>query len=55
MTGKNHNIPDRKKCVGKGQLILKCPSGVFKSTRKNNKMFVRISALSKKSIVREPK
>ena len=30
----------------KGQLISKCPFGVFKSSKKTNKMFVRISALA---------
>ena len=35
----------------KGQLILKCPFGVFKSPPKNNEPFFRISALaSKKSV-----
>ena len=61
MTGKNHNIPSREKCVGKGQLISKCPIDVFKSTKKTNEIFARISALAskkrsnQKSIVREPK
>ena len=47
--------------VIKGQLILKCPFGVFKSTKKNNKILVRISALAskkrsnQKSTVRESK
>ena len=37
MTGKNHNIPSREKCVGKGQLISKCPIDVFISTKKPTK------------------
>jgi len=45
MTGKNHNIPSREKCVGKGKLISKCPIGVFKLTKKTS---VRISALAPK-------
>ena len=32
----------------KGQLILKCPFGVFKSPKKTNKCFSRISALASK-------
>ena len=32
----------------KGQLISKCPSGVFKSNKKTNEIFVRISALASK-------
>ena len=32
----------------KGQLILKCPFVVFKSTKKNNEIFVMISALASK-------
>ena len=45
----------------KGQLISKCPFGVFKLTKKTNKIFVRISALAskkrsnQKSSVRESK
>ena len=46
MTGKNHNIPSREKCVGKGQLISKCPIDVFKSTKKTIEIFARISALA---------
>ena len=34
------------KSDAKGQLISKCPFGVFKSTKKTNKIFVRISALA---------
>ena len=47
--------------LAKGQLILKCPFGVFKSTKKTIKFFVRISALAskkrsnQKSRVRESK
>ena len=33
---------------GKGQLILKCPFGVFKSPQKNNEIFSRISVLASK-------
>ena len=32
----------------KGQLISKCPFGVFKSPKKNNENFVRISVLASK-------
>ena len=32
----------------KGQLILKCPFGVFKSSKKTNEIFSRISALASK-------
>ena len=32
----------------KGQLVSKCPFVVFKSTRKTNKSFVKISALASK-------
>ena len=32
----------------KGQLISKCPFGVFKLTKKTNEIFVRISALTSK-------
>ena len=32
----------------KGQLISKCSFGVFKSTKKSNEIFVRISALASK-------
>ena len=32
----------------KGQLILKCPFGVFKSPKKTNEIFYRISALASK-------
>ena len=45
----------------KGQLNSKCPFGVFKSTKKTNEIFVRISALAttkrstQKSSVRESK
>ena len=31
-----------------GQLILNCPIGVFKSTKKKKKIFARISALASK-------
>ena len=34
--------------TAKGQLIYKCPFGVFKSPKKNNKNFSRISALASK-------
>jgi hypothetical protein len=42
--------PPRKKIMIllKGQLISKCPFGVFKSTKKPTKLFVRISALASK-------
>ena len=33
----------------KGQLILKCPLVVCKSTKKTNEIFVRISALASKT------
>ena len=45
----------------KGQLISKCPFGIFKSYKKNNEIFSRISALAskkrsnQKSRVRESK
>ena len=32
----------------KGQLISNCPFGAFKSPKKNNEIFVRISALASK-------
>ena len=38
----------QKKPVAKGQLISKCSFGVFKSTKKTNEIFVRISALASK-------
>ena len=31
-----------------GQLISKCPPGVFKSSKKNNELFLRMSALASK-------
>ena len=34
--------------IVKGQLILKCPFGVFKSPKKNHEIFSRISALASK-------
>ena len=34
--------------ISKGQLISKCPFGVFKSPKKTKKIFVRISALASK-------
>ena len=34
--------------VAKGQLILKCPFGVFKSSKKLTKFFSRISGLASK-------
>jgi hypothetical protein len=34
--------------ISKGQLIWKCPFGVFKSTKKPTKNFGRISALASK-------
>ena len=34
--------------VAKGQLILKCPFGVFKSSKKTNEIFSRISGLASK-------
>ena len=34
--------------IFKGQLISTCPFGVFKSSPKNNEMFLRISALASK-------
>ena len=34
------------KSDAKGQLISKCPFGVFKLTKKTNKIFVRISGLA---------
>ena len=49
------------KFSAKGQLILKCPYGVFKSSKKNKEIFSRISALAskkrsnQKSSVRESK
>ena len=36
----------QKKPVAKGQLISKCYFGVFKSTKKNNEIFLRISDLA---------
>ena len=49
-------------CFLKGQLISKCPFGVFKSSKKTNEFFSRISALlaskkrsNQKSSVRESK
>ena len=32
-------------CLSKGQVISKCPFGVFKSPKKTNEIFVGISAL----------
>ena len=34
--------------AAKGQLISKCPFGVLKSSKKNNEIFSRISALASK-------
>ena len=42
--------PDKKELNvnAKGQLISKCPFGVFKLIKKTNKFFVKISALASK-------
>ena len=39
----------------KGQLISKCPFGVFESTKKPTKFFVRISALASKKRLNQKK
>ena len=44
---KNENLK-KKAALTKGQLISKCPFGVFKSPKKTNKKFVGISALASK-------
>ena len=45
------NLPSTK-----GQLISKCPFGVFKSTKKANEIFIKISApTSKKRSIQEKK
>jgi hypothetical protein len=41
-------ILERADGGGRGQLISKCPFGVFKSPKKPTKFFVRISALASK-------
>ena len=45
-----HHIMDRltDNVIIKGQLISKCLFGVFRSTKKTNQIFVRISALASK-------
>ena len=40
-TGQNAGIQDNQ--IPKGQLILRCPYGVFKSSKKTNDIFSRIS------------
>ena len=44
----NKLIQSNKLIPAKGQLILKCPFGVFKSPKKPNEIFSRISALASK-------
>ena len=44
----SENIRSHFGLVTKGQLISKCPFGVFKSTKKTNKIFVRSSVLAPK-------
>ena len=55
--GKYSAEPDNatKAAKAKGQLILKCSFGVTKSTRKNNEIFVRISAPASKKRVNPKK
>ena len=42
----NVEIIEEESMTAKGQLISKCPFGVFKSSKKKNEIFVRISALA---------
>ena len=50
----NHDVMDEDDDT-KGQLISECPFGDFKSTKKTNEIFVRISTLASKKRTNQKK